>query len=115
MLQYMMSIPQREFLNPCATGLLHNLTEDIYATLGIHASEAQLYSNFPDNDEREKQLLNEEIGNSNEALQFPEFKEGPKYLVNWDRAYIYILPQMLNHPKRREIWAMMKLDEPRMI
>lgn len=35
MLQYLMKIPVREFLNSCDNGMLHNFTESVWALMGI--------------------------------------------------------------------------------
>ena len=40
---------------------------------------------------------------------------GKKYYVNWAKAFIYLVPQMPNHPRRSEMIEMMRNDEPRMI
>ena len=38
-----------------------------------------------------------------------------KYVVNWAKAFFYLVPQIPNHPSRDDIIKIMKNDEPRMI
>lgn len=111
MLQYLMRVPAREFMNSCNNGLMHAFVESGFAMMGISGFEAELYDGRKDAQERENEPLREEIGVSeSSALGFPEVQDGIKYVVNWAKAIMVVIPQMPNNPIRKDIIKLMKTD-----
>lgn len=50
-----------------------------------------------------------------DSLAFPDLELNKKYIVNWSKAFFYLVPQMPNHPNRQHIIDIMKTEEPKMI
>ena len=114
MLQYLNKFPNRQFENNMDNGFFHHFLESTYALFGTKGFES-IDNIFPESSsDQERGILNEEIKNEN-LLDFPEIDTTRKHVVNWDRAFIYLIPQMPNYKKRNEIIEKMKLEEPKMI
>lgn len=106
--QYLLKIPMRQFQNNVNNGFSHNLKEVIYSGFGIKATEQEMIIKPSDIDNVEGEL-NAEIDT------FKKLNQEKKYIVNWNLAYFYMLPQMPNHPMRDFLIDTMKREEPRMI
>lgn len=96
MLQYLQKIPERGFQNNVDQGFSLNLQSSLMALFGIKGYES-------------------EEGWAKPQLTFPLVDPKGTYKINWDKAVIYLVPQIPFHKNRAQILQMMQRDEPRMI
>ena len=96
MQQYLMKVPQREFENNVDQGFWMNLQGSLMACFGVGGFESeQGWGYAPEN--------------------FPEVDKERNYRTNWDRAVIYMVPQLPFHHNRDAVLEIMIREEPRMI
>jgi len=84
MLQYLQKIPERTFSNNVNQGFCLNLTGSLMALLGISGFES-------------------DPSWSNPQLSFPAVDSSRSYLTNWDKALLYLVPQLPFHKNRAQI------------
>ena len=96
MMQYLQKIPEKGFSNNVDQGFVMNVAGSIMALFGVKGFES-------------------DPGWSSPRLTFPPMDKEKSYYINWDRAVIYLIPQLPSHKRREQILEMMKKDEPRMI
>ena len=96
MLQYLQKIPERGFSNNVDQGFMVNIAGSFMALFCIKGFQS-------------------EPGWSTPQLVLPQVQQGRSYEVNWEKAVIYLIPQIPFHKRRGQIMQMMQRDEPRMI
>ena len=96
MQQYLQKLPSRTFQNNVNQGICTNILNSIMAMLNMQGYESDLEWSYNRN-------------------TYPKVDPKKTYRINWDKAVVYIVPQMPFHKNRDTIMEMMQRDEPKMI
>lgn len=94
--QYLLKVPEREFVNNVNQGVVLNLIGSVYAFLGVGGYQS-------------------ENNTGANPLAFTPIDPSRSYRINWTKAMFYLIPQLPMHKSRQQFVQLLQREQPRMI